>query len=172
VACYHPSPLFASSSSHNIFFFALRYVHFSKSPLRHDVVESVHIQNLLMIIAPRFSYIVRQVRPSSSTMSRESRSSQRNRIYGPPSGQEHDRHIQNIIDHASNLFPDIHHRLPQLCTPTTTDENRDKHTDAFGQPSDEAHEYRGLDDLGTLIILVLLTKLDQTTDWLPNSVSP
>ncbi|KAI3321340.1 P-loop containing nucleoside triphosphate hydrolase protein [Xylariaceae sp. AK1471] len=85
-------------------------------------------------------------------MSRESGSSSRRHIYGHPSGEDHDRHIQNIIDHTSSLFPDTQYQLPQLCTPSTTDWNQDSHIDALGHINKEANEYGALDDFDQRVL--------------------
>ncbi|TGJ85011.1 hypothetical protein E0Z10_g3750 [Xylaria hypoxylon] len=82
-------------------------------------------------------------------MSQGARPDGRGHIYGPydaHGGGDHDRHIQRIIDHTSNLFPETQYHAPQTFTPPTNYWNRASLTAGLGQITDGPAEYSGLDD--------------------------
>jgi hypothetical protein len=81
-------------------------------------------------------------------MSREPESSGWHHTYGPPSGRDHDRHIQSIIDHASSLFPEAQDQLPQIFAPLTDDWATDVNSRRKAQNPQEEDGYVGLDDFG------------------------
>ncbi|KAI1819468.1 hypothetical protein F4861DRAFT_137396 [Xylaria intraflava] len=76
----------------------------------------------------------------------DSPSTGRSHIRGPPSGEDHDRHIQRIIDHTSNLFTDTHHNLPQIVAPSTNNWGGRSFTAGWGQIAERPGECDGLDD--------------------------
>ncbi|KAI2636657.1 P-loop containing nucleoside triphosphate hydrolase protein [Xylaria nigripes] len=78
-------------------------------------------------------------------MSGDSSSSSRSNIRGLRGGEDHDRHIQAIIEHTSNLFPETEHTLPQISSSSNSERVRQGFTGRWGQIPDEAH-YDGLDD--------------------------
>jgi hypothetical protein len=88
-------------------------------------------------------------------MSGESQSSRRGHIYRPPSGEDHNRHIQSITDHTGSLFPETKYQLPQLFTPSANDWNRESLTNPLRQITDGVSEYGGLDDFGRHTISVV-----------------
>ncbi|KAI0433773.1 hypothetical protein F5Y09DRAFT_350687 [Xylaria sp. FL1042] len=73
-------------------------------------------------------------------------------LYGPPSGGDYDRHIQRIIDHTSNLFPEIQYPLPQTFTPSSNYHDRENLSSGAAQIPDDGVEYRGLDDFDRSVL--------------------
>jgi len=81
-------------------------------------------------------------------MSREPESSSWRHTYSPPSGGDHDRHIQSTIDHTSSLFPDTQDELPQIFTSLADDWATDLNSNRIAQTPQEENGYIGLDDFG------------------------
>jgi hypothetical protein len=81
-------------------------------------------------------------------MSRSSQSSSRGHIYGLTSSGDYDKHMERIIDHASNLFPERQYQLPQIFTPSNSHWNGEGSSDEFRQIRDDSALYGGLDGLG------------------------
>ncbi|KAI0542016.1 hypothetical protein GGR58DRAFT_369396 [Xylaria digitata] len=76
-------------------------------------------------------------------------------IHGPHDahgGSDFDRHVQRIIDHTSNLFPETQYRIPQTFTPPTNYWDREGLTGGLGQITDDPAEYSGLDDFDRRVL--------------------
>ncbi|KAI0390225.1 hypothetical protein F5Y17DRAFT_472096 [Xylariaceae sp. FL0594] len=72
--------------------------------------------------------------------------------YGPPNGGDHDRHIQSIISHTSNLFPDTMEQLPQIFTPLTDSWTTELSGHRISEAAQEEHGYVGLDDFDRQVL--------------------
>ncbi|KAI1757919.1 hypothetical protein F4782DRAFT_544295 [Xylaria castorea] len=85
-------------------------------------------------------------------MSQGSGSSSRGHIYGPPSSGDHDRYIQQIIDHTNSLFPETPYQLSQRYTPPNNDWNRESTDSGLGQIPDDLSLHRELDDYDRAVL--------------------
>ncbi|KAI0444217.1 hypothetical protein F4803DRAFT_274918 [Xylaria telfairii] len=85
-------------------------------------------------------------------MSRGSGSSSRGQIYGPPSSGDHDRYIQQIIDHTKSLFPETPYRLSERFTPLRNEWNRESIATGSGQLQDDHRVYEELDDYDRIVL--------------------
>lgn len=81
-------------------------------------------------------------------MSRGFQSNSRDYIHGFPRGGDYDKHIERIIDHASNLFSESQYQLPQICTPSTSHWNNEGDSGELSQIGDDLTLYGGLGGLG------------------------
>ncbi|KAI1741454.1 hypothetical protein F4680DRAFT_464497 [Xylaria scruposa] len=85
-------------------------------------------------------------------MSRGSESSSHSHIYGPPSGGDHDRYIQQIIDHTSSLFPETPYQLPQRYTHPDNGWSRESSESGLGQIPNDSNLYGQLDDYDRIVL--------------------
>ncbi|KAI1436469.1 hypothetical protein GGR50DRAFT_223618 [Xylaria sp. CBS 124048] len=79
-------------------------------------------------------------------MSGDSPSTSRRHVRGPPSGEDRDRHIQQIIDHTSSLFPDASQNLPQIITTSNSNWRGSSSTSGWGETAEKLIEYDDLDE--------------------------
>ncbi|KAK5626072.1 hypothetical protein RRF57_001787 [Xylaria bambusicola] len=73
-------------------------------------------------------------------------------LYRPPSGDNHDRHIQRIIDHTSSLFPETSSLLPQTFTSARDYCDQDSLNVGLDQMTHDGVEYNGLDDFDHTVL--------------------
>lgn len=73
-------------------------------------------------------------------------SSKHSHIYGFPRTVGQDRHIQNIIEHAANLFPQSDNQVPRFHPDLGFSRGGDQHE--FLNPPNENHDDRDLDNFG------------------------
>ncbi|KAI0451312.1 hypothetical protein F5B21DRAFT_528092 [Xylaria acuta] len=85
-------------------------------------------------------------------MSRGSGSSSRSHIYGPPSSGDHDRYIQQIIDHTNSLFPETPYQLSQRFASPNNDWHRESTTGGLGQIPDGPNVYGEPDDYDRIVL--------------------
>ncbi|KAI1812420.1 P-loop containing nucleoside triphosphate hydrolase protein [Poronia punctata] len=72
-------------------------------------------------------------------------------IYGPPSG-DRDRHIQSIIDHTSNIFPEGQSQLPQIFTTLGNSPSTELSRDGLRATQGYDTEYVRLDDFDRQVL--------------------
>ncbi|KAI0548682.1 hypothetical protein F4679DRAFT_596638 [Xylaria curta] len=86
-------------------------------------------------------------------MSRGSDSSSYGHIYGPPSsGGDHDRYIQQIIDHTSSLFSETPYQLSQRYNHPDNDWSRESSENGLGHIPNDSNLYGELDDYDRIIL--------------------
>ncbi|KAI0469109.1 P-loop containing nucleoside triphosphate hydrolase protein [Xylaria cf. heliscus] len=73
-------------------------------------------------------------------------SSHNHHTYGPPSSGDHDRYIQQIIDHTSSLFPETPYQLARGLASTDDDWSRESIPPGPSQAIDGLNIYEELDD--------------------------
>ncbi|KAI0518035.1 hypothetical protein F5B22DRAFT_635525 [Xylaria bambusicola] len=73
-------------------------------------------------------------------------------LYRPPSGDNHDRHIQHIIDHTSSLFPETSYPLPQTFTSASDYCDQDNLNVGLDHMTRDGVEYNGLDDFDRTVL--------------------
>ncbi|KAI0188754.1 hypothetical protein EV127DRAFT_471002 [Xylaria flabelliformis] len=85
-------------------------------------------------------------------MSRGSESSNHSHIHGPPSSGDHDRYIQQIIDHTSSLFPETPYQLSQRYIPLDNDWSRESSESGLGRIPNDPNLYGELDDYDRIVL--------------------
>ncbi|KAI0203646.1 hypothetical protein F4808DRAFT_467041 [Astrocystis sublimbata] len=75
-------------------------------------------------------------------------SGHRSHIYGPPTNGDHDRFMQQMIDHTNSLFPETPYQLNQQFTPLNHDWHQENTSTLSGlnQTAFDQDVYGGLDD--------------------------
>ncbi|KAJ2989041.1 hypothetical protein NUW58_g3671 [Xylaria curta] len=96
------------------------------------------------------------------------RPSSRGRVYYTGGGSDHDRHIQQIIEHTSSLFPETPHWLSQRFMSATDDRNREGPANGLSQITNDPAVYEDLDDFDTQ--LNPLVPVNPFHDLLPGSL--